>query len=327
MLPPRIQANPYIWPLPKTHPSSYPAAALTQAGCDQVQFGAAEIEMPFVQNRAMPTAGTLTQPVSPNNCLVCSAKNLLAFYGYPKLTINNIVQDSLLQEIRNPQYFTQDSPYYQRESSKAVELNNDFVRSFMTSASWGLHMDIEPLRINDLDKLKKAVHDRKPIWVFAEGDAQTLAANAQTTTGGTHQLIGGHAYVVVPDKNKPDNWLIMDSWAGKTSVSSQQLLQNLEALKASGQSGQSQYNIVHRGPDQDLMAIYEGPIKKPKPAGPSVSTKTSSPKNKTTRPASKPSPAKQPNLWQKTARWFHRQWQQFTSAFKRLKNWIKSWFQ
>lgn len=322
MFPSKVPSILYFSPSTKPQPTPYPKSMADFAKPDQVYFGASSPDMPFTQNHAASTAGTLTQPVSPNNCLVCSAKNLLAYFGYPKATIDNVVHDSLQNEIKSRKYFTQDSPYYQQANQQAVELNNAFVRTFMTSSSWGLNMAIEPLRIHQLDKIRQAITDRKALWVFAEGDRQTLAANARKTTGGQHQLSGGHAYVVIPDRQQPDGWIVLDSWAGKTHLSTRQLKQNLDALKKDDHSAQSQYNIVHRGPDPELMHIYE---EKPVPSVP-PSGNIRSPKTKPQSVHTTAKPAQKAPVWQKIKSWCDQLWKQMISIFAQIKRRIESWF-
>jgi hypothetical protein len=326
-----------------------------QAG-DCLQFGAARPNPPFMQHKNRPTAGTKAAPVSPNNCLVCSAKNLLIYFGCCRDTADHVIQDALTCEIREGKHFKEDSPYFQQENSDFVELNNHFVRSFLASSGWGLNMHIQPLLLDQSDQIKQAIEARRPIWVFAEGDDHTLAVSAATDQGGKHRLAGGHAYLVTPDQRDPAQWKVVDAWAGETTLSAEQLIQNLSTMR----SRQSQYNVVLSGPDHELIRVYQ-PEKRPAsgrlPAGaepPSepapASTACRQPQSgaqqvvqqappalgESASPGAEFAPAVKQNAkapkpvnvdlsrWKRVTLWLKSQWLRLTESLKRWGRWLKS---
>jgi uncharacterized protein YvpB len=219
---------------------------------DSVHFG-----MKYYQMQG-PTASTdANNPVFRNNCLVNSVKNLLVYYGYSEDIIENIVHEDLKAEILNPKYSRIDEPKSINAHTGEVDLNESYVRQYLSDPNEGLGMELKAYKIQQLALLEEAIDQRKPILVFGTAGAHTLAVDNVSADRRRHYLSGNHAYVVVPS-SIPDEWLVQDPWGNKeTRLTTQQLKHNLRSLKSyRADDLASTYNVVEGEPNADLMQAY-----------------------------------------------------------------------
>ena len=281
--------------------------------------------MPFKQDRRHSSGGTPEQPVSPNNCLVCSIKNLLAYYGHAPTTVDHCIQTLLTTEAKAPR--NQDcAPTY--VLADAVELNQAFVLDCLTNPQHGLNMRIDRYHLSDMQEILSAINQRLPILVCALGghphDSHTVATDAPKQG---HDLFGDHTYAVVPDRAHAGQWLVLDP--GKktpTRLSTRQLQHNLSTMFTE----QSLYCVIRKPPDEARIQAYSTGMKNDHQTS-VAKAETVSPINpQTTAPpkadnsTGKPNP--KPDMFSRFSHWIGRQWTQLTNACKRFGQWLKQLF-
>lgn len=227
---------------PKTHNQPPPPTNPAEEGAPVIQPTPPQI-MRFIQNKAASTAVTAANPISDNNCVVCSVKNLMAYLGSDQVNTNHMM--TLLGETIKPGEVIPPgtpSPHFPMPGSTNVELNPQFFRHYIET---NLGMRFTPYTRHALADINDAIDRRRPIWVFADqADGHTLAVSANAEDGGKHYLSQGHAYMVVPITGTTDKWAILDSWAGETELTTANLKRNLNTMT----SNASVYNVVENNP-------------------------------------------------------------------------------
>jgi hypothetical protein len=291
--------------------------------------------MTFRQDKTQGTAGDIKNPISPNNCVVCSVKNLLSQYGCGPRQINHLIHHHLFEEYRaraQRNFENRNNPNYQYEQLTSPEelgqhnLNPTFLTSVLSK---GLEMDVDSYHIHENKAaIVNAILRRTPILVFAsERDPHTLAGKP---------LQEGHAYLVWPSQNKDSQeWVIQDSWNDEQPISTKELLKNLDRMHAPS----SVYNVINGWPNPEIIngILDAGPIEAGASAQPSTHPQQSAtlrqePAEASTS-ASKPAqaapekPTSKPGSgFQKFRQWLKTRWDGIKQFWQTLTQRIKNWF-
>jgi hypothetical protein len=177
----------------------------------------------FIQDRNQPFRVTRDNPLSENNCIVCSFKNMLDYFDYSETKIQKTLEDVRLKIPQDPNNLY--------ETSNGVELNYQFLLSQLKE-QLGRQEDFEAYtKKGQADKIKQAIDARKPIWIVSsEKTTHTLAVESAKLDNGKHVLTDGHSYIIVPFKGTQDEYLVLDSLAGVTKLTTKELKKNLDAI-------------------------------------------------------------------------------------------------
>jgi hypothetical protein len=322
-----------------SHPALPPVSSNTfrnQQAADQIHFGAIgpDPDMPFRQIGSNYT-GTQAQPVSPNNCQVASAKNLLVYYGFSPRTVDNCLQTRLTTEASDSENEDEFSPTYPhidhrgKTNPNKIELNQNFVLECLTNPH-GLQMDIDPYRRKGKAEIKKAIDEGLSFMVFAKNgpgnDTHTLAASGPNQG---HDLGDEHAYTVIPDRANPGQWKVLDSLKERpTGLNADELKRNLDTMK----SENSVYCIVRNGPNRASVEIYNPDAKNNNtdsttPVEPQPATSSNvSPPIKDKKPSSSFHKNAKKGIFSRMGDWFKRQWNKLKDVSKRFWQWLKKPF-
>ena len=279
--------------------------------------------MPFQQDHSLSDAGTAENPISPNNCHICSLKNLLVYYGFPPETAGNCIQTILTTEAKRAANNKSEMPTFPNPDNPAEqELTTSFVLNCLSNPN-GLKMGIEIYdRANSNNRILENIESPqpKPFLVCANADRETSAnsnQNVQRTyipethtlatdaPGKGHDLDGDHAYLVVPVRGHAQQWKVLDPWKREpTPIDTKQLKINLRQTPT---ANQTQYWVITSPPDESCVKLYT-------PNAPA----------KTHASNSKNGPKK--TVFARVADWFKTQWHKVINAFKAFGRWLKKPF-
>jgi hypothetical protein len=303
---------------------------------DSVHFG-----MRYYQTQGATASRDPNNPVFPNNCLVNSVKNLLDHYGYSNDIVENILHEDLHAEILNQKYSSIDEPKSINAHTGEIELNESYVRQYLSDPNEGLGMVLTAHKIQEVASLEEAIDQRKPILVFGTAGAHTLAVDNVYADGRRHYLSCNHAYVVVPSSNQGE-WLVQDPWDNKeTRLTAQQLKHNLRSLaRYRADDLASTYNVVEGEPNVDLMNVYASnptlsALRSTETASlpsqgsgtrQSSASQATSPKNIRKIPETKSIENANPSRIIRLKNWLRQKWNGLTCAISEAWQKFKSWF-
>lgn len=337
---PTIPATRPINSLPKPHSSpsrltNPPVKSVLKQPAPQVRFG-----MAFWQDKGQSQEGSLKNPISPNNCVICSIKNLLSDYGYDETKINELIHKHLLADYHAREQLSRENPNNPHADifEKIVFPDERNIYSVNTFAlkkilSEGLGMSVREYTIPQHQaKIVDAILNRKPLLVFQTPDDQW--PDQHTLAGPDVKLEVGHAYLVWPQKDS-QKWAVQDPWNGERIISTETLLDNLELMKWEN----TVYNVIEKAPkpeiingilDSDPSDTGANPHKSTSPQQSAAlrqepaeaSTSASKPAQAAPeKPTSKPGSG-----FQKFRQWLRTRWNGIKQFWQTLVQRIKSWF-
>ncbi len=284
---------------------------------DSVRFGLQRREpaLQYSQNLAAPSTGTAENPVSANNCQICSVKNLLHYFGASSTQIENLIHHTLPAEMRE-NLPAREMPYFTADSGE-TEVNPAYLREFLNErvfAAQGQSESVQAIQPHDQRKLEQALDDGKPLWVWAREGGKTLGGHPLRNEKNYRE---GHAYVVLPKAAPTEpRWVIVDSVYGAKTVTKAALLKAMRAHP------QALYNVIHHAPDAEKMKLYEDTPPQVSTTEPSHATSGTS----ASQSVKKASAPKKPSLWQRFKWWNQAKWEGFKAFWKKLAQTVKGWF-
>lgn len=321
---------------------------------DQVTFGSLFREgapVPYQQSRNSSTHSVSgDNPVSGDNCQICSVKHLLRYYQIGPDTVERIMEQGLkpylLEMIPDPL-----NPNMSMKRGLTLidddhdddryDIDSDKLRDFLSTK---LGFEFEDIKLGAgngylsrsdegkrqfLAQCNGVVTSGKPLLIsLGEGAPHPLGGRAE-----------GHAIFACPASDVPERWHIVDSWNPNSS--------NAHTIKSISGERLGNYlfdnliekNIfihkVKKGPDPEKLAPFrEGSSQPISPSGgreraasgsvadpagvkpvQTVKSDTSTPSNSTAQPSGEKD--------QKP--WYKRWWSSIQSTWRGFVDWLKSW--